>query len=151
MRKGDGSPIFRFWTKRGQNGPKIGFLQIWRKSSPLMCTFLLLKMKEHNVWVFCENRMSGKNLVLELSDLTGYGTATDRFATGYRWFNVRRLSSFLQKFSIFFSDFFAKRLSIISTIDGCLVPYCDISRLAQIIPKLGQTGHRLQNENTTFT
>ena len=95
--------------------------------------------------------MSGKNLVLlELSDLTGYGTATDRFAMGYRWFNVRRLSSFLQKFSIFFSDFFAKSLSIISAIKRCLVPFCEICRLAQIRPKLGPNGPKLGPNGPTW-
>ena len=41
---------------------------------------------------------------------------------------IRRLLNFLRNFSIFFSDFFAKGLSIISAIKRCLVPFCEICR-----------------------
>ena len=37
-------PFPLFWPKRGQNGPKIGFSEFWRKSSPLMWIF------SHSKW-----------------------------------------------------------------------------------------------------
>ena len=55
-----------FGQIKAKRGSEIGFLKIWWKSSPFMCTFLWVKMKQLIFSVFFENWMFGKILVLRI-------------------------------------------------------------------------------------
>ena len=58
--------FLRIWANRAQYGPKIRFWGYSQKSNHWMSCFLCLNDRYHNYALFCENRMFGKNLVLDL-------------------------------------------------------------------------------------